>query len=165
MEEEKEKSWLDPDGKRYTEEEVFNKIVQSSINEENYTKIIVGTDSNAVKHMYKFVTSLCVWNVGKGGYYFYQSVYQPRKMYKNNHKTRLFDETIKSIELADRIKEKLGITVDEVHADISNENANEFSSDLAKNIQGYIISSGYLAVLKNEEVPFCASHISDRHTK
>lgn len=159
--------WIDDTGKRFTNEEVFQKLLNAINNGENYHQIMIGTDSNANGRQYKFVTVLCIWNVGHGADYYYLANYEPRATYRGNgHKMRLFNESVKSVEVADSIRDTLGFTVHEIHADISGESQGEFSSEIAKQVRGYITASGYRAVLKGETLgPFVASCVADRHSK
>ncbi len=159
-----ENSWLDCYGNRYGNEEIFKKILSVATDGEHEYKIIVGTDSNANGRLYKFVTALCIWNVGHGADYYYLAHFEPKSTYRGgNHKMRLFNEAVRSVEVADAIKEGIGITVESIHADVSEEMANEYSSDVAKQVRGYITGCGYNAVLK--PASFVASCTADRHSK
>jgi predicted RNase H-related nuclease YkuK (DUF458 family) len=156
--------WLDNTGKKFTNEEIMQKVVSASTDGENEYQIIIGTDSNANGRQYKFVTVLALYNVGKGADYYYLASYEPRATFRgNNHKMRLFQEVAKSIEAADLIRDTTGITVTEVHVDASPKELNEFSSEFSDQLKGYVIASGYTVKIKPDS--WCANCVADKHSK
>lgn len=150
------------DPKRYSTEEVF-KIVKVKIeNPDTETNVIVGTDSHSYGLYYHFVTVICIWNVGKGGTYFYKSVLEPRKNFQGSQKIRLQDEVTKSLTVAFEMENVIGIKP-KVHIDISPPSKKEFSSSFSDFLKGYVLSSGYDPILKPE--CFVSNCIADKHAR
>lgn len=150
------------DPKHYTLEEVFTVIQAKVANPETTTHVMVGTDSHSYGAHYHFVTVLCVWDEGKGGTYFYLSALEPRKAFNGSQKMRLQDEVTKSLAVAFQLEEKCGIKP-EVHIDASPPSKKEFSSAFSDLLKGYVLSSGYDAILKPES--FVSNCIADKHTR
>lgn len=156
--------WLDYYGKEFTDKDIFEKVLAAEKDREFKYQIIIGTDSNANGRQYKFVSVLCLYKIGHGADYYYQASYEPRSTYRgNNHKMRLFQEAVKSVEMADFLRDEIGVIPCEVHADVSDENTQEFSSDIAKQIKGYITGCGYNAVIKPGS--WAANCVADKHSK
>ena len=89
---------------RFSTEQVFEyaKSEMARAKHEGYEAVVgIGTDSQMIGRQFRFITVLCVYRQGRGGFYFYtpQSV-QRDKYVKKNQKQRMFDEVGKSIELA-----------------------------------------------------------------
>jgi uncharacterized protein len=150
------------DPKQYSIEEMFDLVLARVRNPDTKTHVMVGTDSHAFGLHYHFVTVLCVWDEGKGGTYFYKSALEPRKTFEGSQKMRLQDEVTKSIVLAYEVEAKCGIKP-EVHIDASPPGKKEFSSAFSDSLKGYVLSSGYDAILKPES--FVSNCIADRHTR
>lgn len=150
------------DPKQYSLEEVFALVQGRKSNPETITHVMVGTDSHSYGAQYHFVTVLCVWDEGKGGTYFYKSALEPRKIFAGSQKMRLQDEVTKSLALAFELEAKTGIKP-EVHIDASPPDKKEFSSSFSDFLKGYVLSSGYDAILKPDS--FVSNCIADKHTR
>jgi predicted RNase H-related nuclease YkuK (DUF458 family) len=150
------------DPKQYTMDEMFDLVRARYHNPETITHVMVGTDSHSAGPNYHFVTVLCVWDEGKGGTYFYQSCFEPRKTFAGSQKMRLQDEVTKSLALAFQLEEKTHIKP-EVHIDASPPAKKEFSSSFSDFLKGYVLSSGYDAILKPDS--FVSNCIADKHTR
>ena len=125
--------------------------------------ISVGTDSQVIGKTFRFISVLCIYNPGKGGFYYYLQKYCDRDNYRlHNQKMRMFDEVAKSIELAVLLRDETGV-LPEVHIDASPEKYEEFTSSFSEQLKGYVLGMGFTPVLKPES--FAASTIADKHTK
>lgn len=150
------------DPKQYSMDEMLDIVRGRYNNPDTLTHVMVGTDSHSAGPNYHFVTVLCVWDEGKGGTYFYKSTFEPRKTFQGSQKMRLQDEVTKSLALAFELEEKTKIKA-EVHIDASPANKKEFSSTFSDFLKGYVLSSGYDAILKPDS--FVSNCIADKHTR
>lgn len=157
-------TWIEGNNhsQKFTLAEVLEKARLKVADPDTTTHVMVGTDSHSFGVNYHFVTVLCVYNVGKGGTYFYKSVLEPRKMYAGSQKMRLQDEVTKSLVVAFEIEQTLGIKP-QVHIDASPPTSKEFSSAFSENLRGYVLSNGYDAILKPDS--FVSNCIADKHTR
>lgn len=149
-------------GKTYVLDEVIELVRQRVANPDTTTHVMVGTDSHSFGANYHFITVICAWDVGKGGTYFYQSALESRKSFAGSQKLRLQDEVTKSLVIAYELETKLGVKP-EVHIDASPPNSKEFSASFSEMLRGYVLSSGYDAILKPDS--FVSNCIADKHTR
>lgn len=160
------KSWKDADGK-IIKEEAFYAWINSSKNKlEGDSELIVGVDSHLHGMAYRFITVICLYRKGRGGFYYYNISEQHRKQFKGTYpvrvKARMFHETSLAIEIATEIQEKTGLCP-VIHLDASPPNAGELTSMFSDELKGYVTASGFEAVLK--PWGFVASGIANKHTK
>jgi predicted RNase H-related nuclease YkuK (DUF458 family) len=163
--------WKNSDGKRFSEEHVFDWVTATKLDRENEYQVIVGTDSHMQGRSFRFITVICVYRVGKGGNYYYLETYEPRDRYvqgargkkvKGNQKMRMFNEVERSVALAETLFEKTGV-LPVVHIDASPASMKEFTSEFSDQLKGYVTASGYECVLKPDS--FVANAVADKHTK
>lgn len=125
-------------------------------------KIIVGSDSEAKAETY-FVSAVTVWRVGNGGIHFWT---RSGKITCRSLRDRIYQETIRSITLAQELRGRLKQTLgdeffwdDQVHIDVGeNGPTKEFIDGVVGMVKGY----GFEAVIK--PYAFGASVVADRHT-
>ena len=131
--------------------------------ERNY-QIIVGSDS-ATTNPISVVTAVTVWRVGNGGIHFWFD--SEKKTFHTLH-DRIYEETIRSVTLAQelkgRLREKLGEDVlwdgkITVHIDVGE---NGPTKDLIDQVVGMVKGYGFQAVIK--PYAFGASVVADKHT-
>jgi len=123
----------------------------------------IGTDSQIIGKNFRFVTVLCVYKKGKGGFYFYRPESLPREKYNvSNQKLRMFDEVAKSIELSVKLKEETGVNPI-IHIDASPTASDQFTSSFSEQLKGYAQSCGFKALIKPDS--YVASGIADSHSK
>ena len=147
----------------YSIDEVYEAITLEALNDDYDCEFGIGTDSQMIGRIFRFVTVLCIHRIGKGGTYFYLPEHMPRNTYElKNQKLRMFDEVAKAIEISLDIVDKTGITPI-IHVDASPETHNEFTSEFSDQLKGYIQSCGFECKLKPES--YVASCVADRHTK
>lgn len=138
-------------------------MVNESIEDGYDVEIGIGCDSQLGGMYFQFITVLCIWKKGKGGFYFYNIDMVSKKVFgKTNQKLRMFEEVSKSIALASDLETNTKIKAT-VHIDASNATKKEFTSAFSEQLKGYVISSGYEALIKPESYVSCA--IADKHTK
>ena len=162
------KLWKDADGNTISQEELFSWISRETkpwVNGGEY-ELIVGVDSHLHGYAYRFITVVCLYRKGRGGFYYYTISEQGRKEFKGTYpvrvKARMFHETTLAIEVATEIEEKTG-KVPVVHIDASPANAGELTSMFSDELKGYVTASGFDAALKPWS--FVASGIANKHTK
>jgi predicted RNase H-related nuclease YkuK (DUF458 family) len=162
------KVWKDADGKTISEEELYSWVSKETkpwINNGEY-ELIVGVDSHLHGHVYHFISVVCLYRKGRGGFYYYNISEQNRKEFKGTYpvrvKARMFHETTLAIEVATQIQEKTG-KIPVVHIDASPANAGELTSMFSDELKGYVTGSGFEAVLKPWS--FVASGIANKHSK
>lgn len=163
------RGWLvDNSLKRMTTEEVFDYVRnehEKAAGGLNAVEIEVGigTDSQVNGRNFRFVTVLCLYKKGKGGFYFYRPESLPREKYDiKNQKLRMFDEVSKSIELSLKLKEETGIDP-VIHIDASPSKKDEFTSSFSDQLKGYAQACGFEALIKPDS--YVASGIADSHSK
>jgi len=157
-------SWIQGNDhtRNYSTEEVLKMVMTRVKNPDTETHVMVGTDSHVFGQNYHFVTVLCAYDVGKGGTYFYRSAIEPRKIFQGSQKMRLQDEVTKSLAIAYEVEGATGIKP-VVHVDASPPSKKEFSSSFSDSLRGYVVASGYEAVLKPDS--FVSNCIADKHTR
>lgn len=160
--------WKDADGKVITNEQLIQWVSEktSSWKQGVEHELIVGVDSHLHGCTYHFITVVCLYHKGRGGYYYYKINEQNRKEYKGTYpvrvKSRMFHETSLAIETATEIQEKTGITPI-IHLDASPPNSGELSSMFSEELKGYAVGCGFEAILKPWS--FVASGVANKHTK
>jgi len=163
--------WKSADGKRFAQEHVFNWVTSTKLDRENDYQVIVGTDSHRYSDQFRFITVICVYRVGKGGNYYYLENYEPRENYvqatrgkrvKGNQKLRMFNEVVRSVEMATNLFDTTGV-LPVVHIDASPSHRKEFTSEFSDQLKGYVASNGFECVLKPNS--FVANAIADKHSK
>ena len=147
----------------YSIDQVYANIVDEALSEDYDCEIGIGTDSQMIGRIFRFVTVLCIHRIGRGGTYYYLPEHLPRNTYSlKNQKMRMFDEVAKSIEVSLEILEQTGVSP-VIHVDASPETHKEFTSEFSDQLKGYIQSCGFDCKLKPES--YVASCVADRHTK
>lgn len=164
------KTWLVAESAtRMTTEEMFDFIKNETracsggLNSVEF-EVGIGTDSQIIGRNFRFVTVVCLYKKGRGGYYFYRPESLPRDKYTNvkNQKLRMFDEVAKSIDLSVKFQEATGISP-VVHIDASPSYSGEFTSNFSEQLRGYAQAMGFKALIKPES--YVASGIADSHSK
>lgn len=146
-----------------TEEQVFEQLKKDIGRHPNDEfKIIVGTDSQTYSKT-KVVSVVALWRVGKGGKYF---AHVDKMKQINNVRVKIYNETMRSLDLAKRLVEflfenELYYDVD-IHLDIGN-NKKGKTHMLINEITGWVTSEGFTCYHKPKS--FVASTIADRISK
>lgn len=158
--------WKDGDGKRVDDETLYTWINSSKNKLEGDCELIVGVDSHLHGIAYRFITVICLYRKGRGGFYYYNISEQHRKEFRGTYpvrvKARMFHETTLAIEVATEIQEKTGLSP-VIHLDASPPSAGELTSMFSDELKGYVVASGFEAVLK--PWGFVASGIANKHSK
>lgn len=123
-------------------------------------KISIGTDSQNF-NVTKVVVVVAVWRVGKGGIFFYD-IKNVDKI--SNLRQKIFYETSLSIELAQRLSEKLNKEVlncdMSIHVDIGDDG---LTSKMIPEILGWVRSCGFACNIK--PYSYAASSIANKYSK
>lgn len=145
-------------------QEVVSEIASYIKEEKNSRyKIIVGADS-AAENYTQFITAVAVLKIGKGGRYFWT---KSEITFCPTLQDRIYKETMKSITLAQELKNSLKELVGEdffwdekiiIHIDVGK---NGPTRNLIDAVVGMVKGYGLEAVIKPEA--FCAFVIADRH--
>lgn len=159
---ESERIWFTPEGKKVSDETILSWVKKSNEDKDKECKLIVGTDSHCHKREFRFVTVVCLYQVGRGGYYYYTNTYQDRKLYKGNQKARMMHEVSLSVETSNWLVDMTEM-IPEIHIDASPEDAGHFTSDFSDQLKGYATSYGFLAEIKPES--WVANAVADKHSK
>jgi predicted RNase H-related nuclease YkuK (DUF458 family) len=161
---EESQAWYDANGKKITEEYVYNWIRKTSretmFGED--PQLIVGTDSHLHGKVWRFITAVCMYIPGKGGNFVLLHTAIPREQFKKHTPARMFHEVGISIEVANTLYDNTEM-VPEIHIDASPPEAGEFTSSFSDQLVGYVKSSGFVGLVKPDS--WVASSISDRYTK
>lgn len=157
-------TWYDADSRKKTKEQMLEWLKSADADRlASPCKIIVGTDSHLHGREFRFVSVVLVYHEGKGGNYFYSLNYEKRDKYKGNQQLRMFREVEISMELCEMLFNDVGILTDEVHLDVSPEEANEFTSSFSNSLKGLVKSYGYSPVIK--PASYVANAVADKHSK
>ena len=152
-----------------TIEEIANIIKNNIVNnkDSNY-HITIGTDSQNFCDVTKVVTVIAVCNIGKGGFFFYQTtkIKEPIK----NIRLKLTYETQLSLECANKLLETLEAISDDsfdyteldyaIHVDAG---YNGKSKQLINDLVSWVTSSGFPCEIK--PCSFAASSIANKYSK
>lgn len=155
------RSWKMPGEAAITEEQMLARIESALLHKDNVV-VFVGTDSQTHGRFYNYITVVGLYTPGKGGTYYFTGELEERKKFKGAQKLRMFEEVTKSLAVATLLQDKLGI-LPEVHLDVSPPHKKEFTSSLAEQLSGYVLSSGFEPKLKPDS--WAASAIADRHAR
>lgn len=120
-------------------------------------KIIVGTDSQERDKKERLVRVVTVWNVGYGGFFFYDIIWLP--IFKSL-RNKIFTEISYSINLAMELSKFQEIDDIEIHVDIGE---NGPTKEFMKEIYGWIHGIGFKCSIK--PYSFAASSIADKFSK
>lgn len=160
--------WKDADGKIISNPELIQWISDSRYEILNGTKqLIIGTDSHRHGNFYWFITVVCLYQSGRGGYYYYNKTQTNKFEFRGASQSarvraRMFHEATLAIELATEIQEKTGFAPI-VHMDASPTGSHELTAAFSEDLKGYAIASGFEAVVK--PWAFVSSGIANKHTK
>ena len=125
----------------------------------NNHKLYIGSDSQVIKDKVIFVVSICLYEAGKGGTYFYLKYKDSSNKYKTK-RMRLIEEAFVAAKEA-YLFEEMGIKVAEVHLDISTKKS-AYSSRFGKEASNIVKAYGLKPKLKPKS---WASGVADWHTK
>jgi predicted RNase H-related nuclease YkuK (DUF458 family) len=135
--------------------------VKNWLNKNEGTNIFIGCDSQETNNRITYVTTICLYQQGRGAHVIYRKEYEPKATRgKTNMHTRLWAEVTKSIEVAEMLKDlDKQITV---HVDY-NSKESEKSNQLYEAGIGYAKSMGYDAVGKPDA--WAASSAADNYCR
>ncbi|KKR47034.1 MAG: hypothetical protein UU22_C0033G0010 [Parcubacteria group bacterium GW2011_GWA2_40_8] len=151
--------------------EVIQAIVQSyNFNPTENFKVSVGTDSEEVSGVVKFVTAIVLWRVGHGARAWRTVSWGDPKEYKKTgwNPKRIYEEVVLTgtltVELRSQLHKILGESVSnniEVHADVGESGR---TSVLMREIIGMLLGYGFpLQNIKWKPESIAASVVADRY--
>lgn len=115
------------------------------------TQLFIGTDSQNIAHKTIYVTTIVFRYPQRGAHVIYYKDVQSRIW---DLWTRLWKETEKSIELADFLRQELGVPIEQIDLDY-NENPDYPSNKVLKAAKGFIESLGFKAKAKPDITLAC----------
>jgi len=160
-----------PSGKVIAGEEVIELIANYILEEPtvNY-EFTIGTDSQTFADYTKIVEVIALHRQGRGGIFFYNVSRIPKV---KSLREKIYEETTRSLEIADGLLidvevllEDEGINIDDldlkfqIHCDIGR---NGKTSELIKEIVGWVTASGYECLIKPDS--YTANSIADKYSK
>ena len=153
--------WKNGKRQKVSYDELVNilKIVSKSKNH----KIIIGSDSVKLGHVFIFANAICVLN--DNNFYDRKYFYHRQKIKDDSYydlSKRLLRETTESLNIAMDLKKYLSNANIEIHADV-NTDTRYMSSKYKNMIVGYITGCGFDCKVKPDS--FVASGIADIHTR
>jgi predicted RNase H-related nuclease YkuK (DUF458 family) len=154
--------WFTAEGKPVSDEFILSWIKKSNEDKSKKYKLIVGTDSHRHKKEFKFVTVICLYQIGRGGCYYYTNTYQDQKMYKNNLKARMMHEVSLSVEISNWLVDKIE-AIPEIHIDASPKDVGNFTSEFSDQLKSYATSYGFKAQIKPNS--WVANTVANKHSK
>ena len=82
-----------------------SEYVKNWLSQNDNSDIYIGCDSQETNHRVTYVTTICLYEKGRGAHVIYKKEYEPKTTRgKMNMHTRLWTEVTKSIEVADMLK-------------------------------------------------------------
>jgi hypothetical protein len=150
---------------------IFNQVIENLVDFiledlKSVYSIIVGTDSDG-KENPEFVTAIVIHRKGKGGRFFYKKIKTNKKY---TLRTRIYEETMISLSLAMKLREKLekkllkiipnNYKSLEIHTDIGQTGE---TKEMIKEIVGMVKGNGFEVKIKPEA--FGATTIADKCLK
>ena len=141
-----------------------SKIVQL-IKKPKNIKIVVGCDSQVIGDKVYFVSAIIVLDVGCGGNFIYNRQCVSNETSLKIIENRLFQETLKSVQLAkklDQILYQYDLSVDQIHIDVNSDKKYK-SNKVLNSCVGLIVGSGYTPVVKPNA--YAASDVADSLTR
>ena len=154
--------WLCPEGKKLDDEAILNWLNQAKLDKDNEYELIVGTDSHLHGREFRFISVVCLYKKGKGGYYYYTTSYQPRQNYKGNQKARMFHEVSLSVDLANWLLDTAEM-IPSIHIDASPKGSGHFTAAFSDQLRGVVLSHGFECELK--PTSWVANAVADKHSK
>ena len=156
--------WKDADGNQINDEQLYAWIKQEQGKLIGDHALVVGVDSQRHGHTFVFVTSVCVYHKGRGGFYYYTTARELSKEYKGTYQTkvraRLFRETEMAIQTGLEVLEHTEC-VPIIHVDASPPGSPEVTAMFSDQLRGYVVASGFECALK--PYSFAATGISNKH--
>ena len=152
--------WFSGSGEETTLKNILNEICLHS---KRGGRIFIGCDSQISRDKCTFSTVICFHGADnqQGGYYFFK-----REKYERNSfpsmMTRLIKEVELSIQMGDRIMEKLPEADIEIHID-ANSKKEESTSRFADMLTGYAKGAGFKCKIKPHA--WASNSIADKHSK
>lgn len=135
----------------------IREYVQNWVNKHPVSEIHIGCDSQEVTGKVNYVTTICLYELGKGAHVLYKKEHVPTI---SNMYTKLWDEVVKAVQTAEDLKD-IGPRI-VIHVDY-NSDKGEKSNRLYDSGIGYAKSFGFDAVGKPNA--WAATHAADNYCR
>lgn len=129
--------------------------------------ILIGTDSQNKKSNTLYAICVVLYRPGKGGHVLFSKIETPRiRGFKKDEfdKVRLLNETWYSVEIAEKIREELGIKATWIDIDINNDKKWKSNLVLSEAL-GLVNAYGYAPRYKNSPHPPVITYCCDKLVK
>jgi hypothetical protein len=127
----------------------------------NGCRIFVGADSVKEQKDCTFVVTVCIYNPGAGGRYYFKRFKQPTKIFPSL-RARIFQEAAEAIEVTLRLLGEIPDAPVEIHLDV-NRDKQYATGTFSEQIVGYAKSIGVDCKIKPDS--WASSDIADKHTR
>ena len=124
-------------------------------------RIFVGADSVNEQKDCTFVVTVCIYNPGAGGRYYYKRFKQPSRIFPSL-KARIFQEAAEAIDTTLSILTEIPDAPVEIHLDV-NRDKKYATGTFSEQVVGYAKSIGVDCKIKPES--WASSGIADKHTR
>lgn len=135
-------------------EDVRNSVAQGA-------KIFVGADSVKEQKECTFVVTVCIYNPGAGGRYYFNRFKQPTKIFPSL-RARIFQEAAEAIETTLALLAEIPQAPVEIHLDV-NRDKQYATGTFSEQVIGYAKSIGVDCKIKPDS--WASSDIADKHTR
>ena len=137
---------------------VLDDVKQSIL---NGCKIFVGADSVKEQKDCTFVVTVCIYNPGAGGRYYFKRFKQPTRIFPSL-RARIFQEAAEAIEVTLMLLQEIPDAPVEIHLDV-NRDKRHATGTFSEQVVGYAKSIGVDCKIKPDS--WASSGIADKHTR
>jgi predicted RNase H-related nuclease YkuK (DUF458 family) len=124
-------------------------------------KIFVGSDSVKEAQDCTFVVTICIYNPGAGGRYYFKRFKQPTKTFPSL-RARIFQEAAEAIDTTLKLLAEIPDAPVEIHLDV-NRDKSHATGTFSEQVVGYAKSIGVECRIKPDS--WASSDIADKHTR
>ena len=150
--------WCSGDGNQSTWDDVMEDV-RSSVKDGR--RIFVGCDSVKEQQDCTFVSTVCIYNPGAGGRYYFHRFKEPTKVFPSL-RARIFREASEAIDVTLKILGEIPNAPVEIHLDV-NRDKRYATSSFSEQVMGYAKSIGVDCKIKPDS--WASSDIADKHTR
>jgi predicted RNase H-related nuclease YkuK (DUF458 family) len=155
---EKLTNWISGVGQPHTWEDIIGDV-RSAI--DRGSRIFVGADSMKEQKDCTFVVTVCIYNPGAGGRYYFNRFKQPTKTFPTL-RARIFQEAAEAIDVSLQLLAEIPGAPLEIHLDVNRDKRYE-TGKFSEQVVGYARSIGVECRIKPDS--WASSDIADKHTR
>ena len=151
-------SWSSGNGESSDWPSVLEDVRQSIL---HGCKIFVGSDSVKEQKDCTFVVTVCIYNPGAGGRYYFKRFKHPTKIFPSL-RARIFQEAAEAIDVTLKLLQEIPDAPVEIHLDV-NRDKRHGTGSFSEQVVGYAKSIGVDCKIKPDS--WASSDIADKHTR